>query len=278
MRISRIIHRLPESTFLQVINLVGCAVTATGFLAVGINNLPVFTRDFLSFLIQHIKLRNGGNVGIIKRRQPFQTEVTSFRNRNFHFLPTVTWFESTGRYRCFLLQFDGLPLFTMRFRNSHTKHIQDRFVQSDDGCLFRAFQVKNDDFIHSFFQPAARHEQGLLRTDFPETSHGMTVHPYHTFSPRLHVQERISHLIQGKSSAIVGRNTFIIFLYATGGRRVHILKVPGRYKFIIYGKIINSPAFQRFGILTVHQFHFLGNSLAVVNGLVKVHTPHGFHQ
>ena len=35
----------------------------------------------------------------------------------------------------------------MRFRNSHTKHIQDRFVQSDDGCLFRAFQVKNDDFI-----------------------------------------------------------------------------------------------------------------------------------
>ena len=31
--------------------------------------------------------------------------------------------------------------------------------------------------------------------------------------------------------------TFIIFFYATGGRRVHILKIPGRYKFIIYGKI-----------------------------------------
>ena len=278
MRISRIIHRLPESTFLQVINLVGCAVTATGFLAVGINNLPVFTRDFLSFLIQHVKLRDGGNVGIIKRRQTFQTEVTSFRSRYFHFLPTVTRFESTGSYRCFLLQLDGLPLFTMRFWNSHAKHIQDRFVQSDNGRLFRTFQIKNNDFVHSFFQPAARHEQGLLRADFPKTSHGMTVHPYHTFSPRLHVQECISHLIQGKSSAIVGRNTFIIFLYATGGRRVHILKVPGRYKFIIYGKIINSPAFQRFGILTVHQFHFLGNSLAVVNGLVKVHTPHGFHQ
>ena len=166
----------------------------------------------------------------------------------------------------------------MRFWNSYAKHIQDRFVQSDDGRLFRTFQVKNNDFVHSFFQPAPRHEQSLLRTDLPETSHGTAIHPYHTFSPWLHIQECISHLIQGKSGAIVGRNTFIIFFYATGGRRVHILKIPGRYKFIIYGKIINSPAFQRFGILTVHQFHFFGDSLTVVNGFVKVHTSHGFHQ
>ena len=166
----------------------------------------------------------------------------------------------------------------MSFRCFFTQHIQNRFFYASHFCFSRSLQVEHNNFILSFFQPATRHIQSLLRTDFPETSHGMTVHPYHTFSPRLHVQERISHLIQGKSSAIVGRNTFIIFLYATGGRRVHILKIPGRYKFIIYGKIINSPAFQRFGILTVHQFHFLGNSLAVVNGLVKVHTPHGFHQ
>ena len=94
-----------------------------------------------------------------QRRQPFQTEVTSFRNRNFHFLPTVTWFESTGRYRCFLLQFDGLPLFTMRFRNSHTKHIQDRFVSIRRWLPLSGLSSQERDFIHSFFQPAARHEQ-----------------------------------------------------------------------------------------------------------------------
>ena len=278
MRISHIIYRLPESTFLQIINFIGCTVTATSFLAVGIYNLPIFARNLLPLFIQDIKFSYCRYICSVERRQTFQTEITSLSSGYFYLLPTVTLIKAAGSYRCLIRQFQVLSFFPMSLGNRYPKHIQNRFIQTGNRCLPWSFQIKNNNLIHSLLKPASRHIECLLGTDFPKTSHRMTVYPYHTFSPRFHIEESIRHLVQGKGSTVIGRHRLVVFLYPAESRRIHILIILVSHKVIVYREVIDSPVLQCFYIFAIDEFHLFGNTLTVVDRLIEIHTSHRFYQ
>ena len=157
---------------------------------------------------QDIKLCYRCDVIICLWRKCFQTKITSFhRSGKSHFLPAVTRSESSFMDHFLTRQFQFFSILAVCFGSFFTKHIENWFLQTFDGSPGRTFQIQNKDFILSFFQPATRHKESLLRTDFPETPHCMTVHPDHTFSPCTHIQESISYFIQCKGALIIGRHS-----------------------------------------------------------------------
>ena len=157
----------------------------------------MFTRYRFAISSQDIELCHCCDVVICLRRKRFQTEITSFRRSSkSYFLPTVARSEST--FVCYFLtcQFQFFSILAVCFGSFFTKHIKNRFLQAFDRSFGRTFQIQYENFILSFFQPAARYEECLLGTDFPETSHRMTVHPYHTFAPCAHVEESVAYFIE----------------------------------------------------------------------------------
>ena len=146
---------------------------------------------------QHIKFCNGGDIVISLWRECFQAEETSFyRSRETYFLPAVTRSEGSFVRHFLSCQFQFFSILAVGFRCFLTEYVEDGFLQSFHRSLGRPLQVKNEDFILAFFQPAARYEKCLLRADFPETPHRMTVHPYHPFAPCTHVEEGVTYLVE----------------------------------------------------------------------------------
>ena len=143
----------------------------------------------------------------------------------------------------------------MSFRCFFTQHIQNRFFYASHFCFSRSLQVEHNNFILSFFQPATRHIQSLLRTDFPETSHSMSVYPNHTFSPSLHIQESITCLIQTEGSFIICRSV----------NRLACLIVLLADKFIERRQVVYFPAFQFLHLFAAYHFHLVRNTFPVMN-------------
>ena len=167
----------------------------------------MLTRYRFAISSQDIELCYCRDVIICLRRKRFQTEITSFHwSSKSYFLPTVARSESTFMYYFLTCQFQFFSILAVRFGSFFTKHIKNRFLQAFDRSLGRTFQIQYENFILSFFEPATRHKEGLLRTDFPETPHCMTVHPNHTFTPCAHIQKCISYFIQFKSALVVSRH------------------------------------------------------------------------
>ena len=84
--------------------------------------------------------------------------------------------------------------------------IQDRSLQTLDYRLFTAQKIEYVYFILAFLEPASRNEQCLLRTYLPETSDFVSVHPDKSFTPRAHIQESISCLVNLELRLPVGRS------------------------------------------------------------------------
>ena len=160
-------------------------------------------------------------------------------------------------------------LFAVSFGSFFAQYIENWLLQSLYHSFFRTFQVENDNLIHSLFQPATRHKERLLRTDFPKTPHRMAVHPHHTFAPGTHIEERIIRFRKFESRFIVSGHR----LLAT--RNVLLIA----RKSIIDRQIIHLPILY-YLLITVRsrQHHTLRDTFTVVNGLIEINTSHSFYQ
>ena len=86
-----------------------------------------------------------------------------------------------------------LQLQLVQFGFSLSPH--DTFAWTDN--------IKDNHLVPTLLEPAAGHIKRLLRTNRPDASHRMAVHPNLSFAPLLEVEERVAHLLQIKVTAIV---------------------------------------------------------------------------
>ena len=89
--------------------------------------------------------------------------------------------------------------------------IQNRCLQALDYRLFTVQKIEYVYFILAFLEPASRNEQCLLWTYLPETSDFVSVHPDKALSPRAHIQESISCLVNLELRLPVGRSMTLTF-------------------------------------------------------------------
>ena len=269
VRIGGIVYRLPEGALLQVVHFVGGAVAAAGLFAIGIHYFPMLAGKGFAIFAQDVQFGNGSDVRPVVVRRRVQAEVTARSNhRETYLLPTVAFGERALMHGRLVREAERLSFGAVRLWGLGAEQVEDGLRKAGHFRLLRSLQVEDDDLILALLQPAARHEERLLRTNLPEAAHGVAVHPDHAFAPGLHVEERIARLVQLEGGAVVGRGVqcFARFVLLVGDELVE-----GR-------EVVDRPIAQLGRVLTVNDLYPIGNALAVVDGLVEVDAPHRLNE
>ena len=166
-------------------------------LTVGIIDYPRLARQTLALVIKHVHLSYSGHILAVYGIKSLDTDVAALGSlAESDLLPSVARFERAGNDRSLCAQIKFFAFQTVGERLLNEKLVEFRLLEAFGFSFFRTEYVKYKNVILTLFQPASRHIESLLRTDFPNSSHRVAIDIYQSLAPCLEIQESVRRLVK----------------------------------------------------------------------------------
>ena len=159
--------------------------------------------------------------------------------------------------------------------------VDDRLSQTLALSLTWTYHIEYDDLVLALLEPATRHIECLLRTNLPDSTHGVTIDIYQALAPSLEVEECIAWLLQIECGTIDSRDTLTLLIDKRLDRlEIHILvEVVGI--FDVEHLPTTLQIYANLGVATVERVAELNirhNTLEIFDRTTEIDTSHSLDQ